>query len=196
MVELNPFDTKKMTILYNDQDSLGATSSSALNRLSTPQKQSSEDSLNKFDKQLDIRTLSRESRDLISLTLKCFSAQNYFINSRIINLIEDQELCNMLMTNTKVPTSSGLFQKIQKIKNQTYIQSDVLLELEFVKHDLNNQLLKLKVAEQETQKYKQQYHDVEEEMQTTIESYKNIIQNIQSGEDSSSNNLKFELENM
>jgi hypothetical protein len=42
-----------------------------------------------FEKMLEIRTLSRESRDLISLTLKCFSAQNYFINSKIINMVED-----------------------------------------------------------------------------------------------------------
>lgn len=70
----------------------------------------------------------------------------------------------MLLSNSQVSTNSGLLKSLSKIKNQTYVQSDVLLELEFVKHDLNNLLGKLKAAEKETQKYKQQYVDVEEEM--------------------------------
>lgn len=57
------------------------------------------------------------------------------------------------------------------------MQSDVLLELEFVKHDLNNLLVKLKSAENETHKYKKQFVDVEEQMQTTIASYKDLIEN-------------------
>lgn len=88
-----------MAILYNEQD-YGIQGSSALNRLSQMNRQDSDGSQNLFERKLEIRTLSRESRDLISLTLKCFSAQNYFINSRIINLVEDQELCSMLLSNS------------------------------------------------------------------------------------------------
>ena len=32
-----------------------------------------------------MRALSRESRDLIGLAIKCFSAHTYYINSKIIS---------------------------------------------------------------------------------------------------------------
>jgi hypothetical protein len=37
-----------------------------------------------FDKCIEIRALSRQSRDLIALAIKCFSAHTYYINSKII----------------------------------------------------------------------------------------------------------------
>ena len=39
-----------------------------------------------------------------------------------------------------------------------------MLELEFVKHDLNQQLLYLKAEQKETQKFKKQFNDLEDEM--------------------------------
>ena len=50
-----------------------------------------QDNKNQFEKKLDLRTLSRESRDLICLTIRSFAAQSYFINTKIINLVEDQQ---------------------------------------------------------------------------------------------------------
>ena len=51
-----------------------------------------------------------------------------------------------------------------------------MLELEFVKHDLNTQINHLKQEQKETVKYKKQYNDLEDEMQATINSYKSIIE--------------------
>jgi len=194
-IELHPFDTKKFTILYNDTDSQGGSVGIA--------QQPSGDS--NFKTKLEVRTLSRESRDLISLTIKCFSAQSYFINSKIINLAEDHDLCKLISGNSKFPSKSGVISTSQlpaavagnlPIKKQQYVLSDVMLELEFVKHDLDNQLQNLKLAEAETKRFKQQFNDVEDEMQTTIASYKNIIENLQSGDSSSQGNLKVEIDKM
>ena len=93
-IELHPFDTRKLSILFNDsQDSQGTYGSAGqmiepyLVNLN-PNKQDSK--ANHFEKKLDLRCLSRESRDLICLTIRSFAAQSYFINTKIINLVEDQ----------------------------------------------------------------------------------------------------------
>jgi hypothetical protein len=86
---------------------------------------------------LDLRTLSRETRDLICLTIKSFAAQSYFINSKVINHVEDQDQCEVITSNSIYP-SKWFGTKSQKEKeDHEYQLSDVLLELEFVKHDLN-----------------------------------------------------------
>ena len=63
-----------------------------------------QDKANQFEKKLDLRTLSRESRDLICLTIRSFAAQSYFINTKIINLVEDQQQCDMVVKNSKYPS--------------------------------------------------------------------------------------------
>lgn len=62
-IELHPFDTCKFKIFYAD------------NKVDA-----------KYDcnKCIEMRAGSRQSRDLIALLIKCFSAQTYFINSKII----------------------------------------------------------------------------------------------------------------
>ena len=109
-----------------------------------------------FDKKLELKALSRESRDLISLVLKCFSAQNYFINSKIVNAVEDHEFSASIVKHSKFPSRSGLLSGFNNPPTSTpYVMSDVLLELEFVKHDLNSTLTLLQDQEQETLRYKQ-----------------------------------------
>jgi len=51
-----------------------------------------------------------------------------------------------------------------------------MLELEFVKHDLNTQINHLKQEQKETHKYKKQFNELEDEMTATITSYKSIIE--------------------
>ena len=68
-IELHPFDTCKFKIFYAD------------NKVDA-----------KYDcnKCIEMRASSRQSRDLISLLIKCFSAQTYFLNAKIIqNVAED-----------------------------------------------------------------------------------------------------------
>lgn len=88
-IELNPFDTKRFSIMYNETDAQGITIGSSLRRPSMADKHTVQQM---FDRKLELKALSRESRDLISLILRCFSAQNYFINSKIINAVEDHAL--------------------------------------------------------------------------------------------------------
>ena len=62
-VTLHPFDTCKFTIYYAD------------NKV---------DAKYDLNKCVELKASSRQSRDLIALLIKCFSAQTYFVNSKII----------------------------------------------------------------------------------------------------------------
>lgn len=63
-IELHPFDTQRFKLYYSDDKT---------------------DAKYHFDKCLEIRALSRQSRDLIALAIKCFSAHTYYVNSKIIS---------------------------------------------------------------------------------------------------------------
>ena len=114
-----------------------------------------------FNKCIEMRALSRQSRDLIALAIKCFSAHTYFINSKIISNLNKDE-------------------KPQELKGslETTI-SAVLLELEFVKRELYNQIGISKELEGEKKKLKDDMRKMEEEMAVTIESYKNILESFE-----------------
>ncbi len=63
-IDLHPFDTQRFKLFYTD-DKVEAKY--------------------EFNKCIEMRALSRQSRDLIALAIKCFSAHTYFINSKIIS---------------------------------------------------------------------------------------------------------------
>lgn len=63
-IELHPYDTQKFKIYYSDEKI---------------------DAKYKFNKSIEMKALSRQSRDLIALAIKCFSAHTYFLNSKIIS---------------------------------------------------------------------------------------------------------------
>lgn len=67
-IELHPYDTQRFKIHYSD-DKI--------------------DAKYEFNKCIEMRALSRQSRDLIALTIKCFSAHTYFINSKIISNVRN-----------------------------------------------------------------------------------------------------------
>lgn len=67
-IELHPFDTQRFKIYYTD-DKVEAKY--------------------EFNKCIEMRALSRQSRDLIALAIKCFSAHTYFINSKIISNVRE-----------------------------------------------------------------------------------------------------------
>lgn len=54
----------------------------------------------------------------------------------------------------------------------------------------------LRQANKETTKYKRQFNDLEEEMQCTIGSYKALIEQLQSGDQSQGNSLRVEIDKL
>ena len=100
-VELHPFDTRKFKIFYAEHKV---------------------DAKYEFNKCIELRALSRQSRDLIALLIKCFSAQTYFINSKIIANVQEED------GNTDEATAV----------TQVFTVSEVLMELEFIKRELYN----------------------------------------------------------
>ena len=107
-----------------------------------------------FNKCIEMRALSRQSRDLISLAIKCFSAHTYYMNSKIIADLNKEE----------------------PVKANATTVSAVLLELEFVKRELYNQINYVRDLEKEKKLLKDDMRKMEEEMALTIDSYKNILE--------------------
>lgn len=104
-VELHPFDTRKFTLFYAD---------------------SKVDAKYDCNRCIEMRAASRQSRDIIALLIRCFSAQTYFINSKIIaNVADDTE---------------NIGDEENDLGPKIYSVSDVLLELEQVKRELYNQI--------------------------------------------------------
>ena len=67
---MHPFDTQRFKIFYSD-DKIDAKYD--------------------FDRCIELKALSRLSRDLIALTIKCFSAHTYYINSKIISELNNSK---------------------------------------------------------------------------------------------------------
>ena len=77
-IELHPFDTKRLSILYNEPDEDEVTPSTVdkfaidLSSSKSRTSQVMETGVT-FERCLDIQALSRETRDLIALTIRCFT---------------------------------------------------------------------------------------------------------------------------
>lgn len=98
---------------------------------------------------------NRQARDIIALLIRCFSAQTYFINSKIIANVTEEESLN------DDDESSNMGPRI-------YSVSDVLCELEQVKRELYNQIELNRNLERDKLNLTSQVAQVEEEMQITI----------------------------
>ena len=69
-VELHPFDTRKFQLFYADT------------------KMNAQYDCNRC---LEMKATSRQTRDIIALLIRCFSAQTYFINSKIMASVRNGE---------------------------------------------------------------------------------------------------------
>jgi len=126
-----------------------------------------------------MRASSRHARDIIALLIRCFSAQTYFINSKIIANVGDED-------NLGADEDANLGPKI-------YSVSDVLLELEPVKRELYNQIHLTNNLQHEKINLSSQVALVEEEMQLTIESYKSVLEASESDTETDHGKAKKEL---
>jgi hypothetical protein len=107
-LDITSNDTKMLSIDYYDDDDFYG----------------SEKGLN-FS--LDLRALSRQSRDLIALSIRCFSALNYFKNSKVINTLNRDE--------------EGLEDSpLKKSKKEKDAITELLMEVDFVKRELYEQI--------------------------------------------------------
>mmetsp|Transcript_23192 Transcript_23192/g.17620 ORF Transcript_23192/g.17620 Transcript_23192/m.17620 type:complete len:209 (+) Transcript_23192:489-1115(+) len=133
-IELHPYDTQRFTVFYSDEKV---------------------DAKYCFNKCIQMKALSRQSRDLIALAIKCFSAHTYYVNSKIISNLNQEA-------------------KGAKVAQESTVSS-VLLELEFVKRELYNQIKVVKGLETDKQKLKEDLIEMEKEISRTIESYTSIF---------------------
>lgn len=143
-LDISSNDTKMLSIDYYDDDDFYG----------------SEKRLN-FS--LDLRALSRQSRDLIALSIRCFSALNYFKNSKIINTLnqDDDDL------------DGSPLKKSQKEKDAL---TELLIEVDFVKRELYEQIGINKELEVERNNARKQFLDLENEMEQTLEGYRIVLQ--------------------
>ncbi len=134
-IELHPFDTQRFKLYYSD-DKIDAKYD--------------------FDKCIELKALSRQSRDLIALAIKSFSAHTYYINSKIISDVRNSSFMVQINTSEK-----------REQQGETNV-SELLLELEFVKRELYSQINYSKELERGKQKLKDHLRKMEDEMQVTI----------------------------
>lgn len=143
-IDITSNDTKMLTIDYYDDDDVYG----------------SEKGLN-FS--LDLRALSRQSRDLIALSIRCFSALNYFKHSKVISsLNKDEE------TEGDSPSK-----KNSKEKDTI---TELLMELDFIKRELYEQIGINKELEVERNNARKQFIDLENEMEQTLEGYRIVLE--------------------
>lgn len=161
-VELHPFDTRKFLLYYADTK---VNASYDCNRC------------------IEMRAASRQSRDIIALLIRCFSAQTYFINSKIIASVTEED------ENLEEDEDMNLGPK-------QYSVSDVLCELEQVKRELYNQIDLNTNLSNDKRVLNSQVALVEEEMQMTIESYKSVLEASESDAESDCGKAKTELKQM
>jgi hypothetical protein len=111
---------------------------------------------------LDLRALSRQSRDLIALSIRCFSALNYFKNSKIINTLNRDE--------------DGLEDSpLKKSKKEKDAITELLMELDFVKRELYEQITVNQELEHERNNARRQFLELENEMEQTLEGYRVVL---------------------
>ncbi|CAI2362673.1 unnamed protein product [Moneuplotes crassus] len=128
-----------------------------------------------FSNSLDIRALTRKSRDLIVLSIRCFSALNQYKNSKVISMLnteEGKENYNKL--------------EIESI-------SDLLVELDSVRRELSDQIEINKAIKNDKLKLKQEYQDLENEMNQTILSYQEVLESQQNESTGDSFRIKKQL---
>ena len=115
-----------------------------------------------FTQSLDIRALTRKSRDLIVLSIRWFSALNNYKNSKIISMLSTEEE-----------------EKEDYKKLEIGSVSDLLIELDSIKRELYDQIEANKIIEKEKRKLKQEFHNMEAEMQVTIQGYWEVLESQQ-----------------
>lgn len=143
-IDITSNDTKMLSIdYYDDEDFYG-----------------SEKGLN-FS--LDLRALSRQSRDLIALSIRCFSALNYIKNSKVINTLNKEE----------EDLEGSPLKKSQKDKDAI---TELLMEVEFIKRELYEQIGINQELEEERNKARKQFIDLENEMEQTLEGYRIVLE--------------------
>lgn len=143
-IQIHPLDTKKISFtVWGNQE-------------------------NRQDKVINLYSLTRQSRDLIVLTIRCLGLANYINTSNIL-----QELYN------------------RESLNNPRCSLDLALELEKSVRELNELAYVNRELQLENEKHKKELQCLENELENTIESYKNILID-QADQDTYSNIEKIE----
>lgn len=115
-----------------------------------------------FTQSIDIRALTRKSRDLIVLSIRWFAALNNYKNSKVISMLNQDEEEKTDFTKLEISSIS-----------------DLLIEIDSIKRELYYQIESNKVIKMEVQKHKKQLKDMEAEMEATIQGYCEVLESQQ-----------------
>ena len=119
---------------------------------------------NKTNFDVIIQTVSRNSKDLISLALRSFSVKSYLINSKSISYID------------------SIFDDNDKIdKRNMDPKAELILEIEAIKKDLYQLSEKNKEFANEKSGLLKEIKALEEELEKTIQMYTNLIKEMKTG---------------
>lgn len=132
------------------------------------------------NKKIHFRLTSRNSRDLLLLSIKCFAIKNFLINSKIINSLED---C--------VNNNSGKTGKENEI-NQNHLKIDLYLDMNILKEENSMLLDKINLIKKERDNFSDQVKNLEEEIVETIDTYTKLIADIKENPENGDENFNLE----
>lgn len=125
------------------------------------------------NRRLSLKMASRISRDLLLLSLKCFSIKNYLTNSKILSSLE----------NTSNSDPGRLFREKD---SENPLVGDLFLELRMLKEENSMLMDQNKLLKGEKEAFSKQIADLEQEIIETIDTYTKLIAEIKENPESSS----------
>lgn len=152
-IEMNNLDTTLLALTFRgsfEEDMPGIMRFLHENRLNTSR-------ICRFS----LKTVSKTSRDLIYLSLKCFAAKRFLLDSKLISSIESLFSEGKLFSNA-ISKSGGTF-------------GDVLLEVEGLKKEVNFLLKSSNELANEKEGLSKEIVSLEKELNETIEAYSQMI---------------------
>lgn len=77
-----------------------------------------------FTRSIDLRALTRKSRDLIILSVRCFSALNNYKNAKIISMLNSEEEEKVDYKKLEITSIADLLLELDHVKRELYDQID------------------------------------------------------------------------
>ena len=162
VLEQNYLDTTKITLVFQGDEEEYKSIRNFMKKTE------------KTDKcvKIGLTLVTRLSRDVVILAMRCFAAKNYLINSKVIANAEQ-----LFGDDKKLfKEGGGVTNEAQKM-----LAGDYLLEIESIKKELYSSMERNKELGLEKDSLVSEIHRLEEELTSTIETYTKILQRSSSG---------------
>lgn len=149
-IEMNYLDTKRMAFNFKENEEWENISNFLMSQY-----------INHIGKRVQFEFVSKNSRDLVFLAMKIFSAKNYLIDSKIINSLDE------------IFNEGGLF----NLKNGINL-GQFLLEIDSMKRELTFIIRQNQQITNEKESLNKEILSLEKELSETIQAYTEALNDL------------------